>query len=43
MLLGTSSAFDDIVVYDAGGPSIAVLPMGKLTTRWGDIKSLEAW
>jgi len=39
MLLGTSSAFDDIVVYDAGGLDIAVLPMEKLTTRWGGIKS----
>ncbi len=39
MLLGTSSAFDDIVIYDADGPSLAVLPMEKLTTRWGDIKS----
>ena len=39
MLLGTSSAFDDIVVYDAGGLSIGVSAMEKLTTRWGTIKS----
>jgi hypothetical protein len=26
MLLGTSSAFDDIVVYDAGGPSVPFCP-----------------
>ena len=39
MLLGTSSAFDDIVVYDAGGLSMSVSAMEKLTTRWGDIKS----
>ena len=38
-LFGTSSAFDDIVVYDAGGPSPkAVYPDQKLAARWGQIK-----
>jgi len=36
-LFGTSAAFDDIQVYDAGGPQ-AVSPKQKLTSCWGQIK-----
>jgi hypothetical protein len=37
-MFDTSSAYDDIVVYDAGGPSIAVHPEQKLAACWGQVK-----
>ncbi|MFC1716594.1 hypothetical protein ACFL6S_23200 [Candidatus Poribacteria bacterium] len=36
-MFGTSAAYDDIIVYDAGGPH-AVHPDGKLAAFWGSIK-----
>jgi alpha-L-arabinofuranosidase len=37
ILFNTSAAFDDIVVYDAGGPA-QVYPNQKLAACWGQIK-----
>lgn len=39
-LFGTSAAFDDIIVYDAGGPQ-AVYQNQKISTCWGHIKLLN--
>lgn len=36
-MFGTSGAYDDIIVYDAGGPS-AVYPDQKSVACWGQIK-----
>jgi hypothetical protein len=41
-MFGTSGVYDDIIVYDAGGPSAgAVYPDQKLAACWGHIKLQE--
>lgn len=42
-MFGTSGVYDDIIVYDAGGPSAAVHPDQKLTACWGQIKLPKLW
>lgn len=37
-MFGTAGVYDDIIVYDAGGPSAVVDPNQKLAACWGRIK-----
>lgn len=37
-MFGTSGAYDDIIVYDAGGQDAAVYPDQKLAATWGSLK-----